>query len=79
MTYDFDEKKYKESLKNTQPSHYGVINCPYRCDTKGMSEYAKQKGCTPPELTDEEKDRFFYGKLKEFRKFMKDNGYYTGF
>lgn len=77
MTYKFNLKNYQKSLAETP--ELNIIPCPIKCNERAMLKYAHSKGCTPPELTDDEKSMFFEGGIENFRKWMRDHNQYTGF
>lgn len=50
--------RYKESLQN-MPEHIPLSKCEQiKMDLSGLLRYAKERGVSPSELSDVEKDRF---------------------
>lgn len=58
QNYNFDYKKYLKSLEETGEPILFEDMPPIRCDMRGISDYAKNKGVTVPELSEEEKEKF---------------------
>lgn len=61
----FDYERYLKSLKETGEPILLEDMPPYTYDMLGISKYAKEKGVTVPELSDEEKEMFKIHRKKD--------------
>ncbi len=57
-------QKYQNSLKNMSSPVYFSQLPKVKMDLKGLSQYAKNKGVTVAELTEEEKNKFGVFRIK---------------